>query len=184
MQCKQSLHTWYGEATPLVHSFHWLRQILEGPGIQWNFSSHSFRIGVATVAARNSRSCYSEAGRLDYNAMPTNCTFSPLQRLWPNFRSCLHDGCRCAIWLLVVGCSAWFAFGSLGFHGLSTTVPLVPQAPVLDWWWTVVGLPCLPLVVCGHAHPSRLFQAPNPKVILPMKRAKTRLMSTENIVFI
>ena len=31
----------------------WLRDILSSAGIQGNFSSHSFRIGAATVAARN-----------------------------------------------------------------------------------------------------------------------------------
>ena len=31
----------------------WLRSIIEGAGIPGNFSSHSFRIGAATVAARN-----------------------------------------------------------------------------------------------------------------------------------
>ena len=31
----------------------WLRGILSGAGIQGNFSSHSFRIGAETVAARN-----------------------------------------------------------------------------------------------------------------------------------
>ena len=31
----------------------WLRKILLGAGVQGNFSSHSFRIGAATVAARN-----------------------------------------------------------------------------------------------------------------------------------
>lgn len=31
----------------------WLRQILSSAGIEGNFSSHSFRIGAATVAARN-----------------------------------------------------------------------------------------------------------------------------------
>ena len=31
----------------------WLRQILSAAGFQGNFSSHSFRIGAATVAARN-----------------------------------------------------------------------------------------------------------------------------------
>lgn len=31
----------------------WLRQILSSAGIPGNFSSHSFRIGAATVAARN-----------------------------------------------------------------------------------------------------------------------------------
>jgi len=31
----------------------WLRTILEGAGIPGNYSSHSFRIGAATVAARN-----------------------------------------------------------------------------------------------------------------------------------
>ena len=36
----------------------WLRQMLEGAGIPGNFSSHSLRIGAATVAARN--------GILDY----------------------------------------------------------------------------------------------------------------------
>ena len=32
----------------------WLRQIFSTKGIEGNFSSHSFRIGAATVAARNS----------------------------------------------------------------------------------------------------------------------------------
>ena len=31
----------------------WLRDILSSSGIKGNFSSHSFRIGAATVAARN-----------------------------------------------------------------------------------------------------------------------------------
>lgn len=31
----------------------WLRQILASAGVQGNFSSHSFHIGAATVAARN-----------------------------------------------------------------------------------------------------------------------------------
>ena len=31
----------------------WLRQIFFTSGIEGNFSSHSFRIGAATVAARN-----------------------------------------------------------------------------------------------------------------------------------
>jgi len=31
----------------------WLRRILEAAGVQGNFSSHSFRIGAATVAAAN-----------------------------------------------------------------------------------------------------------------------------------
>jgi len=31
----------------------WLRSIFSGAGIPGNFSSHSFRIGAATVAARN-----------------------------------------------------------------------------------------------------------------------------------
>lgn len=36
---------------PLLTS--WLRKSLEGSGVSGNFSSHSFRIGAATVAARN-----------------------------------------------------------------------------------------------------------------------------------
>ena len=31
----------------------WLRQIFSAAGLSGNFSSHSFRIGAATVAARN-----------------------------------------------------------------------------------------------------------------------------------
>ncbi|XP_068742958.1 uncharacterized protein [Montipora capricornis] len=40
---------------PLTRSLltSWLRQIMDNAGIQGNFSSHSFRIGAATVAARN-----------------------------------------------------------------------------------------------------------------------------------
>ena len=40
---------------PLTHAIltDWLRQIMVASGIEGNFSSHSFRIGAATVAARN-----------------------------------------------------------------------------------------------------------------------------------
>lgn len=36
-----------------AHSTDWLGQILSSAGIEGHFSSHSFRIGAATVAARN-----------------------------------------------------------------------------------------------------------------------------------
>ena len=41
--------------TPLSRALltSWLRKSLEGSGVSGNFSSHSFRIGAATVAARN-----------------------------------------------------------------------------------------------------------------------------------
>ena len=45
----------FQDGRPLSHALltSWLRGILSAVGIQGNFSSHSFRIGAATVAARN-----------------------------------------------------------------------------------------------------------------------------------
>ena len=46
----------FRDGQPLSHALltSWLRGILSAAGIPGNFSSQSFRIGVATVAARNS----------------------------------------------------------------------------------------------------------------------------------
>ena len=43
------------DGRPLSHGLltQWLRQIMAATGIAGNFSSHSFRIGAAIVAARN-----------------------------------------------------------------------------------------------------------------------------------
>ena len=43
----------YGRPLSRATLSSWLRLILSSAGIDGNFSSHSFRIGVATVAARN-----------------------------------------------------------------------------------------------------------------------------------
>ena len=56
----------------------WLRGILSAAGIQGNFSSHSFRIGAATVAARNgipdyqiqALGCWTSSGYLLYIRTP------------------------------------------------------------------------------------------------------------------
>ena len=45
----------------------------------------------------------------------------------------------------------------------------------------MVGLPCLPLVVRGHVHASQLFQAPNPKLILPVSLNNTGREINEEI---
>ena len=45
----------FQDGQPLTHSAltSWVRQMAAAAGIPGNFSSHSFRIGAATVAARN-----------------------------------------------------------------------------------------------------------------------------------
>ena len=60
---------------------HWLKDIFAAAGMLGSFSSHSFRIGVATVAARMGVPDHLIQAGVVGIAMPTSCTSGPLRRL-------------------------------------------------------------------------------------------------------
>ena len=59
----------------------WLRQIFSTAGIEGNFSSHSFRIGAATVAARNGIPDHLIQALGRWTTMHTNFIFARLRKL-------------------------------------------------------------------------------------------------------
>ena len=94
----------------------WLRQILEGACIPGNFSSHTFRIGAATIAARNGIPDHviQKLGYWTSNTYQHTVHWHPFRGFGQLFASPCVTAAGMFIWLLVVGCGAWSVLGVRG----------------------------------------------------------------------
>ena len=126
------LQSWVPLTQSLLTS--WLRHILAGAGIPGTFSSHSFRIGAATVAAQR--------GIPDHVIQMIGKWISNTYQRLALTATCLTSSgmhvChkrRGVRYLYTVGVSGSMLFlpWPLRFSGTGS-----------DWWWTVVGSPYLP----------------------------------------
>ena len=148
----------------------WLRQILAAASIPGNFSSHSFRIGAATVAARNGVPDHliQALGRWNSNAYqqyirtPAAALASLSSHLaWSLIR--LRVG-RVSLQAQGSGAGAWKGWGRM----IHVTLFLPPFSKHLEsgHGWVVAGSPWIPPWWVGTAFgdPSH-HQAPTPKPI-------------------